>query len=101
MTMEELEMISYLDENPKEERKEAWLVVVADRKAFEDGTVLFMEVDQFGVILSGQPRVPPRDIVSRINCYRNEQPLSLQTEGEEGAIYAWCEGDPRDHGAHS
>ncbi len=98
---EELEMTSYLDENPEEEQKESWLVVVADREACVDGTVLFMEVDQFGEMLPGRLRVPPRDVVSRINCYRNGQPLSLETEEEEGEIYAWCEGDPWDHGAPS
>ena len=101
VTTEELERISYLDENPQEEQEEYWLVVVADREACEQGTVLFMEVGQFGAMLSGRLRVPPRDVVSRINCYRNGQTLSLETEGAEGVIHAWCEGDPWDYGAPS
>ena len=100
VTTEELEMMPYLNEQPPEER-EFWLTLVADRGACEKGTMLFMEVDQFGEMLPGRLRVPPRDVVSRINCYRNGHPLSLETEEEEGVIYAWCEGDPWDHAALS
>lgn len=95
----ELEEIQYLDENPEVESKERWLVVVADREACVKGTVLFLEIDEFGEMLPGRLRVPPRDVVSRINSYINGYHLSLETEEEEGEIYAWCEGDPWDHQA--
>ncbi|KFY39466.1 hypothetical protein V495_05926 [Pseudogymnoascus sp. VKM F-4514 (FW-929)] len=95
----ELEEVRYLDENPEEEEIECWLVVVADREACEEGTVLFMEIDGFGEMMPGRLRVPPRDVVTRINCYINGQHLSLETEQEEGEIYSWCDGDPWDHQA--
>lgn len=94
-----LEEVRYFDENPEEEPAECWLVVVADREACEEGTVLFMEIDGFGEMLPGRLRVPPRDVATRIYCYINGQHLSLETEGEEGEIYTWCDGDPWDHQA--
>lgn len=95
----ELDDLQYLDENPDEEPAECWLVAVADREACEEGTVLFLEVDEFGEMLPGRLRVPPRDVVTRINSYINGQHLSLETEEEEGEIYTWCAGDPWDHQA--
>lgn len=99
LSKKELDDMHYLNENPDEERAERWLVVVADREACEEGTVLFLEVDEFGEMLPGRLRIPPRDVLTRIGCYINGQHLSLETEGEEGEIYTWCDGDAWDYQA--